>query len=221
LGCDCTGLFSVQIFTYRPSPKNKPVQSQPNDLDKGCYENACYNPPMIAPPKPDFLQPGFRPSGPSPLQTGNASSSPVPFANTYAAPAGDAYAQYHLAYVAHRCDESGQHENHSFSRLASTLGIDVRSSFCDYRFGELPMSMPIGLTHAQVNLDDFPFEINFQGMTGWYSESVALQVLDRAEANETRLASANVSQLLLKYSKPIGNCRSGNLIVTNPPALKT
>jgi hypothetical protein len=72
---------------------------------------------------------------------------------------------------------------------------------------------------ARINLDDFRFEINLKGMTGSYSESEALEAPNLAAANDAHLAPANVSQLLMNYQKPIGNCRSGHLVVINPPQL--
>jgi hypothetical protein len=210
---------SVQVLTYRLTPKIKPAQL--DDQDKGCYPDACY-PSLAVLPIPDSFLPDFRSSAKGTSQT-SPLSPPIPFSSkTYVAPSADGYSQYHLAYVAHRRDESGQHEDHSFSRMMATLGIDVKSSFCDYHFGELPMSIPMGLTHHQVNLDDFPYEIEQNNVKGWYSETEAQQLFTSMTSQlSTRdlMAKTTFSQFLKDRSKPIGNCRSGNVVVTNPPEL--
>jgi len=78
------------------------------------------------------------------------------------------------------------------------------------------MSVPLGLAPGQVNLDDFPYEITQDGQTGWYSEEAALQLLGFAEPNAARSTRDSLSELV-RYNKPIGNCRSGHLVVINPP----
>jgi hypothetical protein len=207
---------SVQIFTYRPSVKGGvPLQPSTAGRDEGCYEDACYHPPTTLAPKPEFVEPAFNPVAPT-SGTGNKSNVPIPFSNSYEAPNG-IYAQYHLAYVVHRCNESGKHEDHSFDRLASTIGIDAHSDFCSYHFEELPMAIPLGLTPGQVNLDDFPYQITRGGKTGWYSEQGALDLLNAVDTPKPLSKVESVSELA-QYDKPIGNCRSGHLMVINPPS---
>jgi hypothetical protein len=213
---------SVQIFTYRPKVSVGEAVSLEIQRPAGkCYQDACYhgNPPV----KPTFEQPGF-----DPVATANWPSpgGRVPFTR-YVEPDGKNYAQYHVAYVVHRSEESGTHEDHAFDQLTATLKIDVKSDFCNYQLDELPMSVPVGFSHKQVNLDAFPHESNGRldkVPVGWYSDEALQELLDaEAETLKQQNLSKEARLVLPKdFSvKPIGNCRSGNVVVLNSPAMSS
>jgi hypothetical protein len=213
---------SVQIFTYRPTVSSgKPVSSRiQDDSTGGCYQNACYH--GTPSPRPVFEDPAFEPDV--------TQNCPTPGSRIllnscdYPGPDGKKYVQYHVAYVVYRSQESGAHEDHAFGCLASTLGIDVKSDFCNYNLDELPMSAPIGFSHGQLNLDAFPRESNGRLdriPIGWYSDEYLRELLTAdVEALRTKKLSPEARLVLATdfSEKPIGNCRSGNVVVLMPPS---
>jgi hypothetical protein len=84
------------------------------------------------------------------------------------------------------------------------------------------MSMPIGLTHSQANLDAFPHELS-EGMSkasgcepGWYSLVGLVEEAGRCPKLAAQLAPGKKEGFLESTDKPIGNCRSGDVIVVMP-----
>lgn len=213
---------SVQIFTYRPKVLGgKPLSLQiPDELTDNCYQSTCYH--GTPAPEPAFEDPAFEP-----VVTPNC---PTPGGRIllrdydYAGPDGKKYVQYHVAYVVYRSQESGGHEDHAFTSMASTLGIDASSDFCHYNFAELPMSAPVGFSHGQLNLDAFPRESNGRlgrVPVGWYSDEYLRELLT-ADAQTARTQKLSPEARLVLDDvpvKPIGNCRSGNVVVLNPPSI--
>jgi len=212
---------AVQIFTYRPKvSEGKSISlAIPIELTGGCYQSGCYH---------------GKPSAESvfedPVVTSNC---PTPAGRIllknydYTGPDGKKYVQYHIAYVVYRSQESGTHEDHAFGCVASSLGIDVKSDFCNYDFAELPMSAPVGFSHGQLNLDAFPRESNGRldkVPVGWYSDEYLKELLatDAQAARTQKLSPEARLVLATDFSeKPIGNCRSGNVVVLNPPPMSS